>query len=156
MRAGTDRHFGQLCERVLRRPELAQDKRFATNSQRVKHRGVLVAILEEEFRKRTASQWVGRCRRASIPASLVRGVREALRASAARSLVETVRHAGIGAYGAVRNPVRIDGQRQAIGSAPPSLGEHTAAVLKELGVTVASTKKSAGQSTPPSRRRARR
>src|SRR3954453_8999203 len=48
--AGTDRHFAQLAERVLRRPELTVDKRFATNVQRVKHRKVLVAILEKEFR----------------------------------------------------------------------------------------------------------
>ena len=154
--AGTDRHFAQLCERVLRRPELAQDQRFATNSQRVNHREVLVAILDEEFRNRTAAQWVGRCRRASIPVSLVRGVREALRTSAARVLVERVKHPGIGAFDAVRNPVRIDGERRAIGSAPPSLGEHTTAILRELGVTAANTKKSAGRSNPPSRRPARR
>src|SRR5438067_3465130 len=70
---GTDRHFAQLCERVLRMPELARDQRFAANTDRVKHREVLVAILEEAFRARTAAQWVARCRRASIPASLVRG-----------------------------------------------------------------------------------
>jgi crotonobetainyl-CoA:carnitine CoA-transferase CaiB-like acyl-CoA transferase len=153
---GTDRHFAQLCERVLRRPELAQDQRFATNSQRVNHRGVLIEILDEEFRNRTAAQWLGRCRRASIPASLVNGVREALRTSAARDLIGTVSHAGIGAFEAVRNPVRIDGRRHAIGSAPPLLGEHTAAILEELAVTAAHTKKSAGRSTPPSRRPARR
>ncbi len=56
--AGTDRHFAQLCERVLLRPELPQDERFATNGQRVKHRETLVSILEGEFRKRTAAQWV--------------------------------------------------------------------------------------------------
>jgi len=152
--AGTDRHFAQLCERVLRRPELAQDKRFATNVQRVKHRKTLVAILEKEFRNRTAAQWVSRCKRASIPASLVRGVREALRSPAARALVETVEHAGIGSYEAVRNPVRIDGQRIAIGSAPPELGEHTDAVLRELSAS--RTKKSGARNTPPSPRPARR
>ena len=131
--AGTDRHFAQLCERVLRRPDLARDARFATNAQRVQHRETLVPLLEEEFRKRTASQWVARCRRAAIPASLVRGVREALRTPAARALVETVEHPEIGAYEAVRNPVRIDGKRRGIGSAPPSLGQHTDAVLRELG-----------------------
>jgi len=140
--AGTDRHFAQLCERVLRRPELAKDKRFATNVQRVKHRKVLVKILEDEFRNRTAAQWVRRCRSAAIPASLVRGVREALRSPEARALVATVEHAGIGAYDALRNPVRIDGQRLPIGSAPPELGEHTAAVLRELSAS--RTKKSAG------------
>ncbi|MDP9361521.1 MAG: CoA transferase [Acidobacteriota bacterium] len=131
--AGTDRHFVELCERVLRRPELAADARFATNAQRVQHRETLVPLLEEEFRKRTASQWVAHCRRAAIPASLIRGVREALRRPAARALVESVEHPEIGAYEAVRNPVRIDGQRRAIGSAPPALGQHTDAVLRELG-----------------------
>ncbi len=156
--AGTDRHFAQLCERVLRRPDLIEDGRFASNAQRVKHRGTLVPILEEELLKRTAAQWVARCRQASIPASLVRGVREALRTSAARALVGKVRHPEIGAYEAVRNPVRIDGQRQAIGSAPPSLGEHTEAVLRELGlgVSASSTKRSAGRNSPPSRKPARR
>jgi len=152
--AGTDRHFAQLCERVLRRPELAQDERFVTNSQRVKHRELLVAILEDEFRKRTASQWVKRCRRAAVPASLVRGVREALRTAAGRLLVETVQHPEIGEYEAVRNPVRIDGQRLAIGSPPPSLGQHTDAVLRELSAS--NRKKSAGRSSRSSRRPARR
>ena len=131
--AGTDRHFAQLCERVLRRMDLTLDPRFATNARRVQHRQTLVALLEEEFRTRTASQWVARCRRAAIPASLVRGVREALRTPAGRALVATVEHPEIGAYEAVRNPVRIDGRRRAIGSAPPSLGHHTGAVLRELG-----------------------
>jgi crotonobetainyl-CoA:carnitine CoA-transferase CaiB-like acyl-CoA transferase len=131
--AGTDRHFAQLCERVLRLPELARDARFATNAQRVQHRKTLVPLLEEEFSKRTASQWVARCRRAGIPASLVRGVREALRTPVARPLVETIEHPEIGSYEAIRNPVRIDGRRRAIGSAPPSLGQHTSAILREFG-----------------------
>ncbi|HXH38161.1 MAG TPA: CoA transferase [Thermoanaerobaculia bacterium] len=156
--AGTDRHFAQLCERVLLRPELAQDQRFATNGQRVKYRETLVPMLEEEFRKRTAAQWVARCRRASIPASLVRGVSEALRTAAGRALVATIEHPEIGAYEAVRNPVRIDGQQIAIGSAPPSLGQHTATVLRELGLGVSAlkTKTAAGRHSPPSRRPARR
>lgn len=131
--AGTDRHFAQLCERVLRLPELVRDARFVTNAMRVRHRETLVPLLEQEFSNRTAAQWVARCRRASIPASLVRGVREALRTPAARPLVEAIEHPEIGSYEAIRNPVRIDGRRRAIGSAPPSLGQHTSAILRELG-----------------------
>jgi crotonobetainyl-CoA:carnitine CoA-transferase CaiB-like acyl-CoA transferase len=151
---GTDRHFAQLCEHVLRRSELAHDERFATNTQRVKHREVLVAILGDAFRERTAAQWVARCRRAAIPASLVRGVREALRTPVARALIGGVEHPEIGAYDAIRNPVRINGQRIDIGSPPPSLGQHTDAIVKEL--TASNTKKSGARSNPPSRRRARR
>lgn len=131
--AGTDRHFTQLCERVLRRPELAHQARFATNAQRVKHRETLVPLLESEFSRRTAAQWVARCRREGVPASLVRGVREALRTPEAKPLVETVEHPEIGSYDAVRNPVRIDGRRRTLGSAPPSLGQNTSAILRELG-----------------------
>jgi crotonobetainyl-CoA:carnitine CoA-transferase CaiB-like acyl-CoA transferase len=131
--AGTDRHFAQLCTRVLRRSDLASDARFSTNAKRVKHRKVLLEILEEEFQGRTAGQWVARCRRAAIPASLVRGVREALRTPAGRALVESVPHPEIGSYDAVRNPVRVNGQRLAIGSAPPALGQDTISVLRELG-----------------------
>ncbi|HEV7571970.1 MAG TPA: CoA transferase [Thermoanaerobaculia bacterium] len=150
---GTDRHFAQLCERVLRRPKLAHDERFATNTQRVKDREVLVAILEDAFHERTAAQWVARCRRAAIPASLVRGVREALRTAAARALIASVEHPQIGAYDAIRNPVLIDGERFDIGSAPPSLGQHTEAIAKEFSAS--NTKKSGARSNPPSRRRAR-
>jgi crotonobetainyl-CoA:carnitine CoA-transferase CaiB-like acyl-CoA transferase len=151
---GTDRHFAQLCERVLRQPEMARDERFATNTQRVKHREVLVAMLEDAFRERTAAQWVARCRRAAIPASLVRGVREALRTTAARALVATVEHPEIGAYDAVRNPVRINGERLDIGSPPPSLGQDTESVMREL--TASKTKKSAARRIRPSRPPARR
>lgn len=145
---GTDRHFTQLCERVLQRPNLARDQRFATNTQRVKHRHVLVPLLEDAFRERTAAQWVARCRRASIPASLVRGVREALRSPGAKSLIASVDHPEIGAYDAVRNPVRIDGERLDIGSPPPSLGQYTDAILKELSAS--SRKKSGARNSRPS------
>ncbi len=156
--AGTDRHFEQLCARVLRRPDLARDVRFLTNADRVRHREALVAVLEVAFRERTAAQWVMRCRRAAVPASLVRGVREALRTPAARALVETVLHPEIGSYQTVCNPVILDGRRHGAGSAPPVLGQHTAAVLRELegGVSASNTKKSTARgsrsSPPPARR----
>ena len=130
--AGTDRHFAQLCARVLGRPELADDRRFATNEARVKNRQALIALLEKEFKTRRASQWVARCKKAAIPASLVRGVREALRSPEGRALVETVEHPELGRYEAVRNPVRIDGQRRPPSAPPPRLGEHTEAILREL------------------------
>jgi crotonobetainyl-CoA:carnitine CoA-transferase CaiB-like acyl-CoA transferase len=130
--AGTDRHFAQLCERVIGRPELTDDPRFATNAARVEHREELVALLERTFAADAADVWVARCRDAAIPASLVRGVREALMTAEGRALVETIEHPEIGRYEAVRNPVRIDGERRPPSSPPPRLGEHTQAILSEL------------------------
>ena len=133
--AGTDRNFQLLCTRVLNRPKLAVDRRFATNAQRVKNRRSLVRILEKEFRSAPAARWVARCRNHAIPVSLVRGVREALRTPAGRALVGSVDHPHIGLYEAVRSPVRFDGRRCPLGAAPPSLGDHTEAILAELGIT---------------------
>jgi len=133
--AGTDRHFQLLCTKVLRRDDLAGDPRFATNAGRVKHRSSLIRVLERDFRRGRASQWVARCKRASIPASLVRGVREALRTPAGRALVGSIDHPAIGRYEAVCNPIRINGSRRPLGTPPPALGEHTKSILEELGLS---------------------
>jgi crotonobetainyl-CoA:carnitine CoA-transferase CaiB-like acyl-CoA transferase len=130
---GTDRHFRLLVTRVIGRPELADDRRFATNAARVKNRDALIATLEEIFSSDRAGVWVGRCRRAAIPVSLVRGVREALRTEGGRALVGEVVHPELGSYEAVRNPVRVNGHPRDIGGAPPSPGEHTDRILRELG-----------------------
>jgi formyl-CoA transferase/CoA:oxalate CoA-transferase len=41
-----------------KRPDLAQDDRFATNEKRVKHREILIPILEEVLQRRTAAEWM--------------------------------------------------------------------------------------------------
>jgi crotonobetainyl-CoA:carnitine CoA-transferase CaiB-like acyl-CoA transferase len=130
--AGTDRHFAQLCERVIGRPELKDDRRFATNAARVENREELIALLERTFADAPAEVWVERCKRAAIPASLVRGVREALQSAEGTALIESIDHPDIGRYEAVRNPVRIDGRRCPPSSPPPRLGEHTASIVREL------------------------
>ena len=131
--AGTDRHFASLCTAVIGRPELASDRRFLTNAARVKNRRKLIPMLEEMFRKKKARVWIERCRRSGVPAALVQGVREALRTSAAKPLVTPVMQSEAGQYETVGNPVRINGRRRSIRSAPPSLGENTDEILRELG-----------------------
>jgi crotonobetainyl-CoA:carnitine CoA-transferase CaiB-like acyl-CoA transferase len=126
--AATDRHYRLLCERVIERPDLAADERFATNTARVLHRELLVPMLDAIFRTRPAANWVERLRAAAIPCSLVEGVLEALRGPAGAQLIVDVD----GRYEAVRNPLRIDGERLPIRTAPPRLGEHTDAIMQEL------------------------
>lgn len=129
---GTDRHFQALCERVIERPELARDDRYLTNAGRVAHREELVSLLESIFATREATHWVDRCRQAAIPASLVRGVLEALRSAAAGSLVTSIEHPEAGKYELVQHPVLFDGARLPVRTPPPRLGEHSAAIADEL------------------------
>jgi crotonobetainyl-CoA:carnitine CoA-transferase CaiB-like acyl-CoA transferase len=129
---GTNRHYRLLCERVIERPELATDERFATNAARVTNRDVLVPLLESIFATRDAQHWVERCLDANIPASVVRGVLEALRSEEAQPLL-----ARLGAFETVGHPVRFDGRRLPLRAHPPRLGEHTEALRRELTDTPA-------------------
>ena len=145
---GTDRHYRSLCERVIERPELGSDDRFATNGGRVANREALIAILEDIFRSAPAEQWVARCRVAAIPASLVQGVLEALRSEAARPLIATVEHPVAGTYETVRHPVRFDGERLPIRTPPPQLGEHTEQLTRELRDGTISAPNTTGAADP--------
>lgn len=142
---GTDRHFQLLCERVIERPEVAQ--RFATNAERVTQRDTLVPLLEEIFATHDAEHWVARCREANIPASLVRGVLEALRSEEARPLL-----ARLDDFETVGHPVRFDGARLPVRSKPPKLGEHTEAVVNQLRTTAPTAARSRRTRTPRGRR----
>ena len=118
----TDRHFRLLCERVLERPDLAQDERFATNAVRVTNRDVLLPILEQLFETKPAVEWLARCRAAGIPSSPVRGVLEALRSEIAKPLIVNT-----GEYETVSHPVRFDGERLPVRIPAPRLGQHNEA-----------------------------
>ncbi len=53
---GNDRLFRELCSR-LGRPDLPDHPHYASNELRVKHRSVLVPLLEEELLGRTLDEW---------------------------------------------------------------------------------------------------
>lgn len=136
---GTDRHYRLLCERVIERPELAIDERFATNAARVTNRATLVPLLDGIFGTRDAKEWVARCRDAKIPVSLVRGVLEALRSDEAQPLL-----ARLGDFETVGHPVRFDGGRLPLRTKPPKLGEHTEALRRELSAPSTPAQTAAG------------
>ena len=48
-------------------------------------------------------------------------------------LAGVLAHPRVGRYRAVRSPMRWGGEKAPLGSAPPTLGQHTDAVLRELG-----------------------
>ncbi|HEV7238593.1 MAG TPA: CoA transferase [Thermoanaerobaculia bacterium] len=142
--SGTDRQFRMLCERVIARPDLIEP--FATNAVRVTNRETLVPLLESIFATNDAEHWVARCRDANIPASLVRGVLEALRSEEAKPLL-----ARLGDYETVGHPVRFDGQRLPVRTPPPKLGEHTEAITNELRTTTRTAARSRRAKPPRGR-----
>ncbi|QBI53845.1 CaiB/BaiF CoA transferase family protein [Streptomonospora litoralis] len=136
--AGNDALYRRLCE-VLGRGDLAADPRFATNPDRVAHRAELVAEITAELRRRPAADWLERLLEAGVPVGRVRGVLDALRSAqqAGDDVLLHADHPAAGPLELVRAGFRMGsaasgGERAT--TAPPLLGEHSAAVLGEFGV----------------------
>ncbi|HEV3377328.1 MAG TPA: CaiB/BaiF CoA-transferase family protein, partial [Thermoleophilaceae bacterium] len=131
--AANDGLFRALC-RVLERPELGEDERFATNAARVENRRELIPLLQERLLERPAEEWVEGLDAAGVPVGAVRTVPDALAAAAqaGRPATLTVDHPSAGALELVASPIwgLTDGDAA---TPPPLLGEHTAEVLGELG-----------------------
>ena len=69
-----DGQFAKLMK-VLGRPEVAEDPRFAKNRERGRNRDVLIPLLEELFRSRPAKEWVERIGAAAIPCGQVNDIK---------------------------------------------------------------------------------
>jgi crotonobetainyl-CoA:carnitine CoA-transferase CaiB-like acyl-CoA transferase len=130
--AANDGLFRRLAA-AIGRPELAE--RWPTNASRVENREALVNELEAEFAKRTADEWAALLDEAGVPAGKIRGVLEAVEAAAAAGSDPrvTVQHPTAGELQLIGSPIRMDGLRPP--QAPPLLGQHTAEVLAEMGVS---------------------
>jgi CoA:oxalate CoA-transferase len=75
--AGNDALFGKLC-RALGRPELADDPRFRTNPDRMRHVEALKEALEGVLRQAPAAHWLGVLEAAGVPCSQVNTVADAV------------------------------------------------------------------------------
>jgi formyl-CoA transferase len=127
---GNDRQFARLAA-MCGHPEWASDERFATNGARVANRGEIVRLVSECIAQKPAAEWFEKLDAAGIPAGPINRVGQALEDVQAqhRAMVRT-----IGGVPLVGSPVRIDGERCDSELPPPALGEHTEAVLGEIGV----------------------
>ncbi len=123
----------KLCV-VLDRPELADDPRFATNPERLKHRADLVPLLEGILKTRTAAEWLSKLYAADVPAAPVNDLAGAFAEPpvAEREMIVEYDHPQVGHVRLPGNPIKFDGAGKTISQPAPLLGEHTDAVLRDL------------------------
>jgi crotonobetainyl-CoA:carnitine CoA-transferase CaiB-like acyl-CoA transferase len=135
---GSQKQWLALCE-LLGRRELATEARFATNADRVEHRGELVPLLGAAFAAATSATWLERLEAAGIPAGPILDVAETFETPQARALGSrvTVTHPALGRVDQVAAPTRIDGVVPGVRRPPPLLGEHSREILAEAGYTAA-------------------
>ncbi|MGH2355215.1 MAG: CaiB/BaiF CoA transferase family protein [Chloroflexota bacterium] len=131
-----DRLWRVFCA-ALERPDLADDPRFATNGDRVRHRDVLIPELEALFLTRPGEAWLDRLGRHGVPAGPINTVDRVAahpQVQARRLLVEVDHPAGCVPIPTMPWKIGTPGERAepAPPDPPPLLGEHTAAVLRRL------------------------
>jgi crotonobetainyl-CoA:carnitine CoA-transferase CaiB-like acyl-CoA transferase len=132
---GNDDQFRRLMTR-LDRAELSSDPRFETNAARVANNEELRGILTEVFARWRRAKLIAELTALGVPCSAVRTVPEALADPqlAAREMIVPLDHINCGAIRVLGTPVKLSETPSLIRTPPPTLGQHTDAVLQELGI----------------------
>ena len=129
----SDRYWGPLCD-LIERPDLRDDPRFIDHHARDANRLACVAALDEVFAGRTYEEWKQLLRQLDAPWSPVQSIEELLtdpQVLANDYLGEVVIEGGP-TYRLPTVPVQFDERPPALRPAPEH-GEHTEAILLELG-----------------------
>ena len=115
---------------------LLMDERFTTNPSRVANEAALKKLIAPVVFSRARAEWIRELAAAGVPCGAVRSVAEALSDPqvAARKMVETVEHAVLGSVKVLGTPIKLSDTPPSVRTAPPALGQHTEAVLAELGL----------------------
>jgi itaconate CoA-transferase len=128
-----EREWARFCETVLKRPEVATDPRFDSNSKRVANGEDLRGIIEGVFQSSTAVEIVELLDTAQIANARMNTVQEFVDHPqlAARDRWREV-NSPVGPLRALIPPVIMHGVESFMGPIP-DVGEHTDAILAELG-----------------------
>ena len=123
-----------LCE-VISRQELIEDPRFLDNTARLRNREALIEEIEKSFAARSSEDWAEALLAAGVPAAPIYDYEQALQSeqASARDMVMEIDHPVEGTIKALGFPVKMSATPQEVRHPPPLLGQHTEAILAELG-----------------------
>ena len=143
---GTEPQWHRLLRVLGVEEELGQDARFADNAARIQNRNELIPRLQQLFEGRASSDWLTELGEADVPAAAIQSVSEALNdeQTLARGLIVEIEHPTLKIARSIANPIRFDAQPVVYRLPPPLLGEHTAAILRELKYTESEVERALG------------
>jgi len=130
--------YRRLCE-ALERPELATDPRYATGKARSDNRDALNAEIEAITRNRTSADWIEALNKAGVPSGPIYKMNEVFDDPQVKHLGITrkVAHPVLGDVEVIGQAIELSRTPWSVRSATPEAGEHTDAVLTELGYSAA-------------------
>ncbi|HEX2171577.1 MAG TPA: CoA transferase [Dehalococcoidia bacterium] len=128
-------HFWKDFTNLLGVPRLREDPRFKTNADRLAHQAELEREIEAVLTTQPAAYWIDRLVAAEIPCGHVYRYDQVFDDPhvKARGALAQVRHTTAGEVPAVNSPLRLSETPVRVERSAPLLGEHTEAVLTEIG-----------------------
>jgi itaconate CoA-transferase len=122
-----------FCKKVIEKPELLDDPRFATVEGRRKNRGLLEETIENIFLGKDHKHWLEQLKKAELPHGIVRGIAQVLAHPqvVARKLIREA-ESPVGKVPVIANALKMS-RSEARYDRIPELGEDNETILRELG-----------------------
>ena len=122
-----------FCRKVIEKPELLSDPRFATVEGRRKNRGLLEETIERIFLEKDHRHWLEQLKKAELPHGIVRGIAQVLAHPQviARKLIREA-ESPVGKVPVIANALKMS-RSEARYDPIPSLGGDSDAILREAG-----------------------
>ncbi len=131
---GNDQQFAKFCQ-VTSQDSLAQDSRFNTNKQRVKHRQVLIPIIANIIAQQTTQYWLDLLEPLKIPCGAVNNLAQVFahpQVQHRNMVAELESNDKEDAIKTIRSPILLSKTPLQYNTIAPKLGEHSIEVLTEI------------------------
>ncbi|KAL4222260.1 hypothetical protein ACF0H5_018297 [Mactra antiquata] len=131
--AGNDKQFQIICE-CMGLKDVACNPDFSTNRQRVTNRKTLLSVLQNRFKDDTTEYWLEALEGSGIPYGPINNMKQVFADPQVlhNDLIQTMDHPTVGTVKVVGPAVRFSESSTVLNHTPPTLGEHTKPVLREL------------------------
>ena len=132
---GNDKLFSLLCNKVLHRPELVEDPRYATPADRLAHEAELKVIVEEWSTQHTIKEAVDMVLAAGVPAGPINDIKSVMENDHIANVREMFLDCDHPVAGHLRingNPVKLMDSMPRLRTAPPALGQDNEDVYENV------------------------
>lgn len=132
--AGNDKLFAKLCD-VLKIPDIANDKKFESNSLRCENMDLLKNIFEEKLKFKNTDEWIAEMQKLKIPCGPIFNIKQAVENPQIkeRNMIVKSYHKIIGEFNSAGNPIKMSNYKDNDTRGDiPDLDEHRDKIVKEF------------------------